>query len=447
VVELRNHDDSGIQQRIAALAEQQKQVEADQKALMEKLQKVRTGMIKDNATLEVLEQELAEHAQARGRCEQQPRFDAQAAQEKRDYLDESCGGELERVIFEAAKKAQSELALQTKKKNAVRDAVAQYKARYHGGGMSHQQLDNISADSSHEELERYVNQTVQALRDSELAEYSKKAERARLEAETAFRSDFVAHLNDQIDKIKELIRELNSHLKNRPFHQEMYSFEMMPNPELKDILELVEAYTRLDQANVGTLFDLQHQGDNSHREALNKIHAVLRDEGESSLLQDYRNFYNFELVVKDLQGNRKTTLTQRIKTGSGGEHQVPFYVAMAAALGATYRLKEGSDGRPVGGMSLSVFDEAFNKLDSENTLTSLGFMSDLGLQTIIAAPDEKYSLLSSCMDTIINVCRDGRIVDLDVEFPTQQGKALLASDHPHTLMAAQAGTTEAAVTP
>ncbi|MET3999842.1 SbcC/MukB-like Walker B domain-containing protein [Marinobacterium sp. MBR-109] len=444
VVDLRNHDDSGIQQRIAELADSQKQVEARQKTLMEKLQKVRTGMIKDNAALEVLEQELVEHAQARTLCEEKPHFDAQSAQEKRDYLDESCGGELERIIFEAAKKAQSELQLHEKKKNAVRDAVAQYKARYHGGGMSHQELDNISADSTHEDLEFYVNKTVQALRDSELAEYTKKAERARLEAETAFRSDFVAHLNDQINKIKDLIRELNSHLKNRPFHQEMYSFEMMPNPELKDILELVEAYTRLDQANVGTLFDIQHQGDNTHREALNKIHDVLRDEGESSLLQDYRNFYNFELVVKDLQGNRKTTLTQRIKTGSGGEHQVPFYVAMAAALGATYRLKEGGDGRPVGGMSLSVFDEAFNKLDSENTVTSLGFMSDLGLQTIIAAPDEKYSLLSSCMDTIINVCRDGRVVDLDVEFPTEQGKELLASDHPYKIMAAEAADVEEA---
>ncbi len=448
VVDLRNHDDSGIQQRIAELADSQKQVEARQKTLMDKLQKVRTGMIKDNAALEVLEQELVEHAQARTLCEEKPHFDAQSAQEKRDYLDESCGGELERIIFEAAKKAQSELQLHEKKKNAVRDAVAQYKARYHGGGMSHQELDNISADSSHEDLEFYVNKTVQVLRDSELAEYTKKAERARLEAETAFRSDFVAHLNDQINKIKDLIRELNSHLKNRPFHQEMYSFEMMPNPELKDILELVEAYTRLDQANVGTLFDIQHQGDNTHREALNKIHDVLRDEGESSLLQDYRNFYNFELVVKDLQGNRKTTLTQRIKTGSGGEHQVPFYVAMAAALGATYRLKEGGDGRPVGGMSLSVFDEAFNKLDSENTVTSLGFMSDLGLQTIIAAPDEKYSLLSSCMDTIINVCRDGRIVDLDVEFPTEQGKELLASDHPYKIMAAEATEMEeASLTP
>lgn len=62
-------------------------------------------------------------------------------------------------------------------------------------------------------------------------------------------------------------------------------------------------------------------------------------------------------------------------------------------------------------------------------------MSDLGLQTIIAAPDEKYSLLSTCMDTIINVCRDGRVVDIDVEFPTDLGKALLASDHPYKVMA------------
>lgn len=437
ITDLRNHDDSGIQQRIADLAELQKATEQGQKQLMDKLQKARTGLIKDGAQLEVLEKDLTEHAQARSVCEAKADFDPQAAQEKRDYLDESCGGELERIIFEAAKKAQAELQLHEKKKNGVRDAVAQYKARHHGGGMSHQGLDKISPDSSHQDLEGYVNETVQALQESELAQYTLKAERARLEAESAFRSDFVAHLNDQINKIRDLIRELNSHLKNRPFHKEMYSFEMMPNPELKDILELVEAYTRSDSANVGSLFDMKFDQNSQHKNALERIHEVLKNEGESNLLQDYRNFYNFELVVKDLEGNRKTTLTQRIKTGSGGEHQVPFYVAMAAALGATYRLREGSDGKPIGGFSLSVFDEAFNKLDSENTVTSLGFMSDLGLQTIIAAPDEKYSLLSTCMDTIINVCREGRVVDIDVEFPTDLGKALLASDHPAKVMAEQ----------
>jgi len=435
IVDLRNHDDTGIQQRIADLAAKQKETESNQAALMDKLQKARTGLIRDTAQLEVLETDLTEHAEARAACEAKNEFDAQSAQEKRDYLDESCDGELERIIFEAAKKAQSELALHEKKKNGVRDAVAQYKARHHGGGLTHHELDKVGPDSSHEDLEGYVNETVEALRESELAEYTEKAERARLEAESAFRSDFVAHLNDQINKIRDLIRELNSHLKNRPFHKEMYSFEMSPNPELKDILELVEAYTQLDSANVGSLFDMKFDDNAQHKDALERIHEVLKDEGESSLLQDYRNFYNFELVVKDLDGNRKTTLSQRIKTGSGGEHQVPFYVAMAAALGATYRLKEGSDGKPLGGFSLSVFDEAFNKLDSENTVTSLGFMSDLGLQTIIAAPDEKYSLLSTCMDTIINVCRDGRVVDIDVEFPTDLGKALLASDHPYKVMA------------
>ncbi len=435
ITDLRNQDDTGIQQRIADFVADQKEAEQMQRSLMDKLQKVRTSIIKDNAALEVYDQELEEHSAARTVCEEKAEFDAQSAQEKRDYLDESCSGELERIIFEAAKKAQSELSLHEKKKNAVRDGVAQYRAKYHGGGLSHQQLDKITPDSTHEELSSFVDDTVQALQESELANYSQKAERARQEAETAFRSDFVAHLNDQINKIKDMIRELNQHLKGRPFHKEMYSFEMMPNPELKDILELVEAYTQIDSANVGSLFDLKFDNDKPHQDALAKIHEVLKDEGESSLLQDYRNFYNFELVVKDLDGNRKTTLSQRIKTGSGGEHQVPFYVAIAAAMGATYRLREGSDGQPLGGMSLSVFDEAFNKLDSENTVTSLGFMSDLGLQTIIAAPDEKYSLLSSCMDTIINVCLDGRVVDLDVEFPTQKGRELLNSDNPLKLMA------------
>ncbi|WP_207063326.1 SbcC/MukB-like Walker B domain-containing protein [Motiliproteus sp. SC1-56] len=431
ITDLRNQDDTGIQQRLSTLVEEQTNAQTEHQKCLDQLRTLRTKMIKGEANLEVLEQELEEHGKARAQCEEKPEFDANAAQEKRDYLEESCAGELERIIFEAARKAQNELTLVEKKKNSVRDGVAQYKARYHGSGSSHGDLDAITPDSTHLDLEAFVGKTVEALRQTELAHYTQKAERARIEAETAFRSDFVAHLNDQIDKIKELIRELNNHLKHRPFHKEMYSFTMTPNPELKDILKLVETYSRIDQANAGGLFDATVDQDSPHREALEKIHDVLKDEGESSILQDYRNFYNFELVIKDLDGNIKTNLSQRIKTGSGGEHQVPFYVAIAAGMGATYRLKMTPDGRPQGGISLSMFDEAFNKLDAENTQTSLGFMGDLGLQTLIAAPDDKYSLMASTMDTVINVCRDGAIVDLDVEFPMPKAKALLNSDNPY----------------
>ena len=432
IEDIRNQDDSGQQQRLSELVEAQKNTQVEHQKLVDQLKNLRTSMIKREANLEVLEQELEEHAEQRSKCEEKDQFDAQAAQDKRDYLEESCGGELERIIFDAARKAQNELTLVDKKKNSVRDAVAQYKARYHGSGMSHQELDNITAESTHLELEQFVGATIGALKETELAHYTKKAERARIEAETAFRSDFVAHLNDQIDKIKELIRELNSHLKHRPFHKEMYSFTMSPNPELKDILALVESFSRTDQANAGGLFDSAMDPNSPHREALERIHQVLKDEGEAGILQDYRNFYNFELVIKDLDGNIKTNLTQRIKTGSGGEHQVPFYVAIAAGMGATYRIKPSPTG-PQGGFSLSMFDEAFNKLDAENTQTSLGFMGDLGLQTLIAAPDDKYSLMASVMDTVINVCRDGSVVDLDVEFPMPKAKELLDSDNPYRI--------------
>ncbi|RDE25265.1 hypothetical protein DV711_06860 [Motiliproteus coralliicola] len=431
IQDLRNQDDSGLQNKLTELVESQKTTQTEHQNVLEQLKKLRTTLIKREASLEVLDSELEEHAHNRSKCEERAEFNADSAQEKRDYLEESCNGELERITFDAARKAQNELTLVEKKKNSVRDAVAQYKAKYHGSGASHQELDNISPDSSHDELEAFVAATVTALNDTELAHYTKKSERARIEAETAFRSDFVAHLNDQIDKIKELIKELNNHLKRRPFHAEMYSFTMNPNPELKEILKLVETYSRLDQANAGGLFDTTLAEDNPHREALEKIHAVLKDEGESSILQDYRNFYNFELVIKDLDGNIKTNLSQRIKTGSGGEHQVPFYVAIAAGMGATYRIKQAMDGKPLGGISLSMFDEAFNKLDAENTQTSLGFMGDLGLQTLIAAPDDKYSLMAATMDTVINVCRAGAVVDLDVEFPTPKGKQLLDSDNPY----------------
>lgn len=431
IEELRNLEDGPARQRLEQALQQQQQQQAEQKKLMDKLQSLKTEAIKQEAGLEVLERELQEHSQARQRCAEQEGFDAQAAQEKLDYLQESCAGELERMIFEAARKAQGELQLSERKRNGVRDLVAEYRARYHNQNLSQTQHANLSGEASHEMLMAFVVEQLKVLRDSELANYQKQAERARMEAETAFRSDFVAHLNDQIDKIKGLIREINAHLKQRPFHREMYAFTMTPNPELKDVLELVETFSCQEQANVGSLFDTSLQEDSPYRAALEKVHEVLKDEGESHLLQDYRNFYNFELIVMDLDGNQKTTLSQRIKTGSGGEHQVPFYVAIAAALAASYRLREGSDGKVVGGFSLSLFDEAFNKLDSENTQTSLGFMADLGLQTMIAAPDDKYSLMAATMDTVINVCRDGNVVDLDVEFPTPEGKALLNSDNPY----------------
>ena len=84
------------------------------------------------------------------------------ASEQQFYADHEFSEPRRCAPCRAARKAQNELTLVEKKKNAVRDAVAQYKAKYHGTGASHQQLDNISPDSSHTELEAFVRATVEA---------------------------------------------------------------------------------------------------------------------------------------------------------------------------------------------------------------------------------------------------------------------------------------------
>jgi len=127
----------------------------------------------------------------------------------------------------------------------------------------------------------------------------------------------------------------------------------------------------------------------------------------------------------------RTTLSQRLGKGSGGEHQAPFYVAIGAALAATYRVERGQDGTLHGGMALALFDEAFSKLDMQNTLNALAFLRDLGMQVLIAAPDEKYALLAEEMDTIVQVYRHGGYVSVEPEYLKPALRELLSSDNPY----------------
>ncbi len=154
--------------------------------------------------------------------------------------------------------------------------------------------------------------------------------------------------------------------------------------------------------------------------------------GWDERLADYRQYYHFDVRMsddKEGKGNPEY-LSRRLGKGSGGEHQSPFYVAIGAALAAAYRIEREDNGAYRGGMGLAVFDEAFSKLDLQNTVSALGFLGELGLQVILAAPDEKYGQIAEHVDTIVNVYRDGGNVHIDAEYIKQQAKRVLSADNP-----------------
>ncbi|WP_421852027.1 SbcC/MukB-like Walker B domain-containing protein [Marinomonas sp.] len=423
ISQLQKHDDTELQERIEELKSRIANVELDQKKLDRERQQIAEQFGALNTQKSQLSSALSALDEERNRLTSNSKYDAEFASERYALLEGSMvnGAAIYKEAISRADKA-SEKARSFDQK--VRKEVADHYGKYHHANLDNDvQLDYL--ESKFEEFEHYVSYQIDILSETELAKYAKRAELARKEAEETFRSDYVSKLKDSLDQVAHIIRELNHSLKRRPFNQEIYQFRYYPNGDMKDILDLVERFSAQDQANVGGLFDPHLSDDPDHVRAIASIQELISDDEKQQDLADYRKFYNFEVDILDAEGNKKTTLSQRIQTGSGGEHQIPFYLAIAAALSTTYRLHETMEGEIVGGFSLAMFDEAFNKIDMVKTSTCMGFMKDIGLQVIAAAPDDKRAVMAANMDTIISVWREGGAVSIDVAYPKEKGQVLL----------------------
>jgi energy-coupling factor transporter ATP-binding protein EcfA2 len=421
--QLQKHDDTELQDRIEELKIRIANVELEQKKLDRERQQIAEQFGALNTQKSQLSSALTALDEERNRLTSNPRYDAEFASERYSLLESSMvnGAAIYKEAISRAEKANEKARSFDQK---VRKEVADHYGKYHQANLDNDvQLDYL--ESKFEEFEHYVSSQVDILSETELAKYAKRAELARKEAEETFRSDYVSKLKDSLDQVAHIIRELNHSLKRRPFNLEIYQFRYYPNGDMKDILDLVERFSAQDQANVGGLFDPHLSDDPEHARAIASIQELISDEDKQQDLADYRKFYNFEVDILDAEGNKKTTLSQRIQTGSGGEHQIPFYLAIAAALSTTYRLHETMEGDIVGGFSLAMFDEAFNKIDMVKTSTCMGFMKDIGLQVIAAAPDDKRAVMAANMDTIISVWREGGAVSIDVAYPKEKGQVLL----------------------
>jgi uncharacterized protein YPO0396 len=316
-----------------------------------------------------------------------------------------------------------------RKREDARVRITEYQARWgERGGL---QLSG----GDHRALAGWVLKTLQELEETTLAQYTEQSANALREAEHAFRADFVGRLQENLHQLELKLREINHNLRHRPFHGQYYSFIRRPDPAFQDIIRWVESWTPEEGGDVGGLFDPALRPDHPHSAAVRQVQALLMDAaGEGGAVDrrfsDYRNYYVFDVKMTDEGERNPEFLSRRLGKGSGGEHQSPFYVAIGAALAATYRLQRQPDGSIRGGMALAVFDEAFSKLDVQNTVNALEFLNDLRLQVLLAAPDEKYGLMAEQVDTIVNVHRSGGAVHLDTEYLKPALHALLSADNP-----------------
>lgn len=379
------------------------------------------------------EMDLQIATESRTRCAQIPGFRQDVAANQFENLTKEFPESYSSVENVARNRAASNRRERLKNLDRARDTTHEYALRYSALLPG---TENLEPEDMHLLWEQWVLKNLNELEETELAGLTLQAENARNQAEQIFRSKFVGLLRDNLARIDDSLDELNRNLKKREFHGEFYTFKKETDPEFAPLVSWIQSVTKEDQANVGGLFDKADNPDSEHFDASRKIQQLLLggSEGVKEIeerLADYRNYFRFDVEMRDKDGRNRTTLSQRLGKGSGGEHQAPFYVAIGAALAATYRIEHASDGALHGGVALALFDEAFSKLDMQNTLNSLAFLRDLGMQVLIAAPDEKYALLAGEMDTMIRVYRYGGYVSIDPEYLKPAARELLSSDNPY----------------
>jgi len=240
------------------------------------------------------------------------------------------------------------------------------------------------------------------LKESQLEEFEEKIELARKEAEEEFKEHFIASLKENIESAKMEFDMLNDALRDLEFGGDSYRFVIRPNPKYKNFYDMIMDPLLMEGF---TLFSSAFEA--RHKEAMDELFERITTDSEEEFekvmteLTDYRNYLTYDIEIRHSDG-QVSSFSKVSREKSGGETQTPYYVVMTASFLQMYRGKNWIDS-----IGLMLFDEAFNKMDSERIEATLTFMNSLGLQVILAAPTEKCEYIGPYVNTTILVMREG----------------------------------------
>lgn len=254
----------------------------------------------------------------------------------------------------------------------------------------------------------------QLLEESELPKYREKIKAARESAMEQFQNDFLAKLKSSIEQVQDQVKSLNKALKQTQFGTDRYQFRADRNPDYAEYYDMIMAPELME--GEGGLFAMPFQQKYGPliEELFGRLamsdDTQLNARKQSELQQnierytDFRTYLKFDLETTDQNGS-KQLLSQTLNTKSGGETQTPFYIAVLASFAQLYQVNNLS---PLASntVRLVVFDEAFNKMDSDRIIESVRLLRKMGLQAIICTPPDKLPDIMPLADRTLLVSKD-----------------------------------------
>lgn len=300
--------------------------------------------------------------------------------------------------------------------SSFKQAMANYEERYRSEEGSYVTLtDNLVAKQyayvnrynsvlpiGISEISKFMAE-LNKLEKSELISYEQKVRQAREAAEVVFKEDFIAKLRNNILTAEQEIGKINETLSNIKFGNDRYEFIFPRSSEYAQFYDMVTS--ELVDLNQGLFtYDFQNKYNEQITELFESLSVdELNSNGAMNKFTDYRTYMDYDIRI--INGDGETmTYSKVFKEKSGGETQVPFYVAIIASFVRVYTKTGFSGGDPIG---LVMFDEVFDKMDGNRMRAMMSFINSMPLQVIIACPPQRMDILEEYADTTLIMVRQG----------------------------------------
>ncbi len=208
-------------------------------------------------------------------------------------------------------------------------------------------------------------------------------------------------LNNEEEKITEIIEELNIPLKKITFNKNPNTYLQLECKRTKEI-DIRNFKEQLNEAIPNALQLNTQKDDNYREEVFNKIKKLItelqNEETYRRKVTDIRNWLTFGAREYNFLDNEKGQYHDNTASYSGGQKAQFTYAILGAAIAHQFGIFQ--HGKQYKSFRFITVDEAFSKLDPDKSQFLMEFCEQLNLQILVVTPLDKINIAEPYINAV-----------------------------------------------
>jgi uncharacterized protein YPO0396 len=214
-------------------------------------------------------------------------------------------------------------------------------------------------------------------------------------------TNYKTWLNNEVEKIEEIIGELNIPLKRITFNRNPDTYLQLEFRSTRE--QEIRLFRERLAATIPNALEFATKKDETYRNEIferirNLITELQKEELWRKRVTDVRNWLFFSAREYTVAENRAGQFHENTASYSGGQKAQFTYAILGAAIAHQFGIFQ--TGKQHKSLRFITVDEAFSKLDPEKSQFLMEFCAQLNLQLLVVTPLDKINIAEPYIDAV-----------------------------------------------